>query len=65
MSNFNPTDEQKAIIEPEQFSSAMIIANAGSGKTNTLVRRAIKPNKFQVGKILPLSALPIKVLMMF
>lgn len=45
MSNFNPTDEQKAIIEPEQFSSAMIIANAGSGKTNTLVRRAINQAK--------------------
>lgn len=45
MSNFNPTDEQKAIIEPKQFSSAMIIANAGSGKTNTLVRRAINQAK--------------------
>lgn len=45
MSNFNPTDEQKAIIEPEQFSSAMIIANAGSGKTNILVRRAINQAK--------------------
>lgn len=45
MSNFKPTDEQKAIIEPEQFSSAMIIANAGSGKTNTLVRRAINQAK--------------------
>lgn len=45
MNNFNPTDEQKAIIEPEQFSSAMIIANAGSGKTNTLVRRAINQAK--------------------
>lgn len=45
MNNFVPTDEQKAIIEPEQFSSAMIIANAGSGKTNTLVRRAINQAK--------------------
>lgn len=45
MNNFNPTDEQKAIIEPAQFSSAMIIANAGSGKTNTLVRRAINQAK--------------------
>lgn len=45
MNNFVPTNEQKAIIEPEQFSSAMIIANAGSGKTNTLVRRAINQAK--------------------
>ncbi|SSY70317.1 UvrD-helicase domain-containing protein [Alysiella crassa] len=45
MNNFVPTDEQKAIIEPEQFSSAMIIANAGSGKTSTLVRRAINQAK--------------------
>lgn len=45
MNNFIPTDEQKVIIEPEQFSSAMIIANAGSGKTNTLVRRAINQAK--------------------
>lgn len=45
MNNFVPTDEQKVIIEPEQFSSAMIIANAGSGKTNTLVRRAINQAK--------------------
>ncbi|STY81679.1 MULTISPECIES: UvrD-helicase domain-containing protein [Moraxella] len=45
MNNFNLTDEQKDIVEPEQFSSAMIIANAGSGKTNTLVRRAINQTK--------------------
>ncbi|WP_114799999.1 UvrD-helicase domain-containing protein [Moraxella canis] len=45
MNNFNLTDEQKDIVEPKRFSSAMIIANAGSGKTNTLVRRAINQTK--------------------
>ncbi|WP_432481298.1 UvrD-helicase domain-containing protein [Moraxella sp. ZY200743] len=45
MNNFNLTDEQKDIVEPEQFSSAMIIANVGSGKTNALVRRAINQTK--------------------
>ena len=45
MSNFEPTEEQQAIIFPGKFSSAMIIAKAGSGKTNTLVRRAVNQAK--------------------
>lgn len=43
MSNkFNPTDEQKKIIEPEAWRSSLIIAKAGSGKTTTIIHRAIK-----------------------
>ena len=43
MSNkFNPTDEQKKIIEPETWRSSLVIAKAGSGKTTTIIHRAIK-----------------------
>ncbi len=41
MSNFKLTDEQIAIIEPEEWTSAVITASAGSGKTTTIIRRAI------------------------
>ncbi len=35
------TKEQKEIINPNQWTSAMIIAKAGSGKTTTIIKRAI------------------------
>lgn len=41
MSNFIPTDEQLEIIEPEEWTSSVITASAGSGKTTTIIRRAI------------------------
>lgn len=45
MAEFKLTEEQSTIINPTEFTSAMIIAKAGSGKTNTLVRRAINQAK--------------------
>ncbi len=41
MSNFELTDKQIAIIEAEEWTSAVITASAGSGKTTTIIRRAI------------------------
>ncbi len=35
------TDEQKAIINPSAWASAIIVAKAGSGKTTTIIKRAI------------------------
>lgn len=35
------TDEQKAIVNPDIWSSAIVVAKAGSGKTTTIINRAI------------------------
>lgn len=45
MTDFELTQEQHLIVNPPEFTSAMVIAKAGSGKTNTLVRRAINQAK--------------------
>ena len=36
-----PTDEQIAIIEADPFSPAVVIAGAGSGKTETMGARVL------------------------
>lgn len=41
MVEFNPTLEQSLIINPEKWESSIITASAGSGKTSTIIRRAI------------------------
>lgn len=41
MTDFNPTSEQSKIINPDQWTSAVIEARAGSGKTSTIIRRAM------------------------
>ncbi|MDP8034476.1 ATP-dependent helicase [Pasteurella atlantica] len=42
---FKLTDEQNAIINPEKWSSAIIVAKAGSGKTTTIIQRAINQSE--------------------
>ena len=39
---FEPTDEQRAIIEPEIWQSSLVVAKAGSGKTTTIIHRAVR-----------------------
>lgn len=46
MIEFNPTPEQESIISPEIWESSIITASAGSGKTSTIIRRAINQIEF-------------------
>lgn len=41
MVKFEPTSQQNSIIFPKEWQSSIITASAGSGKTSTIIRRAI------------------------